>query len=138
MITALKQAPDSQQKLQVVAAWRKRKGVLSARGITKLRGGPTRAQEPLQRGYGLLLQAMLEQLGCFAEPRLAVHGRRCGRGSDLAPRFQNMRWLENKKQLLVYHHAARMHDQRDAILASLAGAEAGRRARLDPVHDSSV
>ena len=77
------------------------------------------AQEPLQKGYGLLLGAVLEHLGCFAEP---WPGRHDAPLSALALRFQNMRWLENKKQLLVYHHAARVHEQRDSILASLAGA----------------
>lgn len=70
-----------------------------------------------QQGYSKLLEATLEELGFFTEP------------------FQGLRWLENKKQLLVYHHAARMNEQKDAILQAIAGGEV---ENLDPIYQRAA
>eukprot|EP00930_Biecheleria_cincta_P001268 TRINITY_DN102409_c0_g1_i1.p1 TRINITY_DN102409_c0_g1~~TRINITY_DN102409_c0_g1_i1.p1 ORF type:complete len:1765 (-),score=532.08 TRINITY_DN102409_c0_g1_i1:203-5497(-) len=35
--------------------------------------------------------------------------------------FQGAEYLDSKKQLLVYYHSARLHEQRDAVLAAIRG-----------------
>ena len=37
----------------------------------------------------------------------------------LVARFQSLRWLDNKKQLLVYYHAAQLNERQDSVLAAL-------------------
>eukprot|EP00913_Durusdinium_trenchii_P003095 g2860.t1 len=75
-------------------------------------------EDPGPKAYAKLLEAMLQELDFFAEP------------------FQGLRWLENKKQLLVYHYAARMNEQKDAILQMIQGVEA--EDRLEPVYARAV
>ena len=36
-------------------------------------------------------------------------------------RFQSLRWLDNKKQLLVYYHAAQLTEKQEAVLAAMRG-----------------
>ncbi|CAE7371559.1 unnamed protein product [Symbiodinium natans] len=56
-----------------------------------------------QRAYGKLLDAMLQELDYFTEP------------------FQSLRWLDNKKQLLVYYHAAQLNEKQESVFAALRG-----------------
>lgn len=60
-----------------------------------------RPEQEEQRAYGRLLESMLQELDYFTEP------------------FQSLRWLDNKKQLLVYYHAAQLNERQDSVLAAL-------------------
>ena len=77
-----------------------------------------RNEELAQQGYATLLEKVLEELDFFTEP------------------FQGLRWLENKKQLLVYHYAARMNEQKDAILQAISSNEEVKD--LDPIYQRAA
>eukprot|EP00434_Breviolum_minutum_P032407 symbB.v1.2.028660.t1/scaffold3059.1/size64457/3 len=77
-----------------------------------------RNEELAQQGYAILLEKVLEELDFFTEP------------------FQGLRWLENKKQLLVYHYAARMNEQKDAILQAISSNEEVKD--LDPIYQRAA
>ncbi|CAJ1384483.1 unnamed protein product [Effrenium voratum] len=71
-----------------------------------------------QKAYSKIVESLLRELDYFSEP------------------FQGLQWLENKKQLLVYHHCAKLHEHKDQVLQLLAGNEA--EASLPPVYVRAV
>lgn len=79
-------------------------------------------EESCQRAYSLLLESLFEGMGFFADA--------------------DRDWLDIKKQLLVYHHAARLNEERDAVVAALrcdeesaAGLQVTYRKAVDSVRD---
>eukprot|EP00931_Biecheleriopsis_adriatica_P043955 TRINITY_DN2511_c0_g1_i3.p1 TRINITY_DN2511_c0_g1~~TRINITY_DN2511_c0_g1_i3.p1 ORF type:complete len:1593 (-),score=567.73 TRINITY_DN2511_c0_g1_i3:64-4842(-) len=74
------------------------KNVSQAASVSKLEG-----EDACHKAYQTLLAAMFNEMDFFAE------------------QFQGLDWLDIKKQLLVYRHAAQMNEERDGILAVLRG-----------------
>jgi hypothetical protein len=79
-------------------------------------------EESCQRAYSLLLESLFEEMDYFADA--------------------DKDWLDIKKQLLVYHHAARLNEERDAVAAALrcdeehaAGLQVTHRKAVDAVRD---
>jgi len=82
-----------------------------------------RAEQEEQRAYSRLLDSMLQELDYFTEP------------------FQSLRWLDNKKQLLVYYHAAQLNERQDSVLAALRqarGAPSPQVEDLPPPYGQAV
>lgn len=61
--------------------------------------------EEAAEAYGKLLAAMCQEFDLFAD--------------------EEKSWLEGKKQLLVYQHAARLAEERDRVVAAIKGDEVG-------------
>ena len=59
---------------------------------------------------------------CLLCPQPRVSAPPCPRWNFVCAamaRFQSLRWLDNKKQLLVYYHAAQLNERQDSVLAAL-------------------
>jgi len=69
------------------------------------------------RGYATLLGSVFEELGCYSDT--------------------DGGWLETRKELLVYHHAAALNENRDAVIAAFRNEE-GAMDKLPAAHSRAI